>query len=78
MPWSARLSRPLILRDGRTLRTLADARAFVLALTPGEQEYQSWQRAAELLIEAAEHGGDIEATTDQVRAALFMQAMVKL
>jgi hypothetical protein len=31
-----------------------------------------------LLIDAAENGGDIQAATDQVRAALFMQAMLRL
>ena len=45
--WSARLPRPIVLRDGKTLRTLADARAFVLALPEGDQERQSWQKTAE-------------------------------
>lgn len=53
--WSAPFSRPLTLRDGMKLETLADARAFVLMLPPGDQERQSWQKAAELLIEAAEN-----------------------
>ena len=76
--WSAPLSRPIALRDGTVLRTLRDARAFVLALPPGDQERQAWQKAAALLIEAAENGGDVEAATDTVFAALFMQAAVKL
>jgi len=76
--WSRRLSWPLTLRDGRTLRSLADARAFVLALPPDEQEYNAWQRAAALLIDAAKNGGSVEAATDQVAAAAFMQAKVKL
>ena len=76
--WSRRLSWPLTLRDGRTLRSLADARAFVLALPPAYQEYNAWQRAAALLIDAAENGGDVRAATDQVFAALFVQANVKL
>ena len=32
MTWSSRLARPILLEDGRTLRTLADARAMLLAL----------------------------------------------
>ena len=76
--WSAPLSRPLTLRDGMKLETLADARAFVLMLPPGDQERNAWQKAAELLIEAAENGGDVRAATHQVFAALFVQANVKL
>src|SRR5262249_10225050 len=76
--WSAPLSRPITLRDGKGLATLADARAFVLALPAADQEHNAWQRAAALLIEAAENGGDVRAATDQVFAAAFMQAMVKL
>ena len=57
------------------LATLADARAFVLTLQPSDQDRNAWQRAAALLIEAAEHGGDIEAATVQVQLALFLQAL---
>ena len=76
--WSAPLSRPLVLRDGKRLATLADARDFVLALPPGYQERNAWQRAAALLIEAAEHGGDVGAATEQVVLALFLQARLRL
>ena len=58
--WSAPRSKPLTLRDGRTLRTLADPRDFVLALPAGDQERAAWQRAAALLIDAAENGGDVD------------------
>jgi len=34
-----------------------------------------WQHATELLIEAAERGGSIEATTEQIERALFLQGM---
>ena len=78
MPWSALLSRPLTLRDGKKLATLADARAFVLALPAAYQDRNAWQSAAGLLMAAAEHGGSVEAATDQVAAAAFMQAMLRL
>ena len=39
------------------LATLADARAFVLALPPGDQERNAWQNATRLLIEAADQIG---------------------
>ena len=76
--WSAPLSRQIVTRDGTVLRTLADARDFVLRLPPAYQEHNAWQRAAALLIDAAENGGDIRAATDAVFAALFVQAKVQL
>ena len=74
---SARLSKPLTLRDGRTLRTLRDARDFVLRLPERDLERNAWQSAAGLLIAAA-NGGNIEAATKQVAAVLFLKAMVRL
>jgi len=34
----------------------------------------SWRRATELLLEAAEHGGSVEAATEQFELALFLEA----
>ena len=71
--WSRRLSWPLTLRDGRTLATLADASAFVLALPGPERQCAAWQTADKLLTAAAERGGDIRAATLQVQIALYLQ-----
>jgi hypothetical protein len=72
--WHARLSQSIIMRDGKRLVTLADARTVVLALPAADQERATWKAAARLLIAAAEQGGDITAATEQVRLALFLQA----
>ena len=71
--WSRRLSWPLTLRDGRTLATLADAQALVLALPGPERQRAAWQTADKLLTAAAERGGDIRAATLQVQIALYLQ-----
>jgi hypothetical protein len=76
--WSAPLARPIFLRNGTRLETLADARKLILGLPAGDQMRSSWQKAAELLMAAAEHNGDIEAATKQIEAALFMQARLAL
>jgi hypothetical protein len=34
MPWTRKLSEPLILKDGRTLATLGEAREMMLSLPP--------------------------------------------
>ena len=78
MPWSALLSRPLTLRDGTTLTTLADARGAILALPSSDEERNAWLKAADLLMAAAEQGGDVAAATEQVELALFLQARLGL
>ena len=70
--WQSKLSRPISLKTGTKLETLADARAFILDMLPeSDHDRSSWQHAIELLIEAAERGGSIEATTEQIERALF-------
>jgi len=54
--WQTKLSRTIVLKDGTALTTLADVRAFILKEPEHIQERNSWQRAAELMIQAAEDG----------------------
>jgi hypothetical protein len=72
--WSAKLARPIVLREGTEPITLADVRAFILAEPEHIQSRNSWQRAAELLMKAADGGDDIEAATRKVEDALFLEA----
>jgi hypothetical protein len=65
--WSAKITRT-------TLATLADVRTFILNEPEHIQERNPWQRAAALLMEAAENGGSIEAATAQLELALFLEA----
>jgi hypothetical protein len=78
MKWSAKLSRPMALRDGTTLKTLYDASAFILRQPEHIKRSSAWQRAAELLILAAENGAGIEAATRQVELALFLEERLRL
>jgi len=74
MIWDTRLAQPLKPRDHAELLTLADARAYMLALPEAIAQWQAWLRAAELLLAAAEHPtkAAIAAATDQVGRALFL------
>jgi hypothetical protein len=73
--WSTNLPRPVAIRGGPILRTLNDARAFVIDHLPAEnQDRQSWQQTAELLLAAAEGSAQVEAATQQLERALFLQA----
>jgi hypothetical protein len=79
MGWSTPLAREVIPRStrkptkpGKPLRTLADARAYVLCLPIDISARQAWQQLSKLLLEASEHG-DTTAATEQLHLALFLE-----
>jgi tripartite-type tricarboxylate transporter receptor subunit TctC len=47
---SKKLIRPIRTKDGGTLRTVLDARAYMLGLSKGRELRSQWQRACELLL----------------------------
>jgi hypothetical protein len=49
-----RTFKPIALKDGRTIKTLDDARALMLLLPERHQSRPPWQYAAELLVAAAD------------------------
>jgi hypothetical protein len=63
---SKKLSRPLRTKDGGVLRTVLDARTYMLALSEDREHRAQWQRAAELLLEEA----DVAAFSAAVELAL--------
>jgi hypothetical protein len=56
MAWSAKFDHP-IKWGARTLRTLHDARDYILKLPNSKQMLPAWQAATEALRQAAQHGG---------------------
>jgi hypothetical protein len=64
-----KLTQPLVTKDGGTLRTVLDARTYMLAL-PNRETTAQWQRAAELLL----NGADVAAFSKAVELALFYDA----
>lgn len=74
MSWSAKLAKPLKPRDHAELRTLANARDYMLKLPDEIASWQAWLHTAELLLSAAKHPTDaaIAEVTDQVDRALFL------
>jgi len=67
---SQKLTRPLVTKDGGTLRTVLDARAYMLALSKDRERRAQWQHAAELLLVQA----DVADFSKQVELALFNDA----
>jgi hypothetical protein len=57
LSWDKRLDRPIILPNGKTLRTLEDARRHILDLPKSEHETTAWEVAIEALLIAAEKHG---------------------
>ena len=53
---SRKLTRPLPTKDGGTLRTVLDARAYMLRLSKDRDRSARWQRAAQLLLAKAHVG----------------------
>jgi len=64
---SKKLTRPLPTKDGGTLRTVLDARSYMLRLSKDRERSDRWQRAAQLLLERA----DVAAISRQVELALL-------
>ena len=67
---SQKLDRPLATKDGGTLHTVLDARAYMLGLSKGRELNTRWQRAAKLLLAEA----DVGDFSKQVELACSMKA----
>jgi hypothetical protein len=52
--WDQRFDRPVVLPNGKTLRTLEDARLHILSLPKSDHEAIAWQVAIEALLVAAD------------------------
>jgi hypothetical protein len=66
--WSKKFRKALVLRDGRDIATLAEARDLPLALPERHQSRPHLQYAVELLIDAAGRGN--RASIDDAAARL--------
>jgi hypothetical protein len=51
--WDQCFDRPVVVPDGKTLRTLEDARLHILSLSKPEHDTTAWQVAIEALLLAA-------------------------
>jgi hypothetical protein len=69
-----KLSRPLLTTDGSTLRTVMDARTYMVSLLKRRELRGQWQRACELLLIEA----DVDQLTKAVELALFYDSKLDL
>ena len=70
MSWDQLFSEPILLADGRKLRTLRDAATYITALPKMEAAEPEWQTAIETLMRAAERGWPVMLARISVLLAL--------
>ena len=66
------------VRGGPLLRTLGDAGDYIATLSEGDLQRNAWHHAIEQLTAAAHDAVSIEAATEAVRGALFLQCRLVL
>jgi hypothetical protein len=76
MPWTREFPAPITLKDGRTLTTLADARALMLALPRSHQRDEHWLYAGGLMQEAATFNGGMRETQAHLTRALKAEGLI--
>lgn len=75
MRWRRKFPKPVKVRDGPELRTLAEARAFMLGLPESRTWRNEWQWAAARLLDASKEGS-VDEAREAVRNALFLNMML--
>jgi hypothetical protein len=76
MPWSRQLSVPIVLKDGREIVTLNDARALMRSLPAQTQNNDVWLYTGGLLLEAATSDGPMGETIANLRRALKAEGLI--
>jgi hypothetical protein len=76
MAWRDKFPAPIMLKDGRVIVTLADARALISTLPQRHQRNEHWQYAAGLLMDSAASGGSLRKTFAQLLLALKAEGMI--
>jgi hypothetical protein len=71
---SKKLTRPLPTKDGGTIRTVVEARTYMLGLSKAREMRSQWQHAAKLLFEEA----DVADFSKQIELALFYNAKLDM
>jgi len=76
MPWTAKFWRPITLKDGRTIATLAEARDVLLSAPSIAQRPPHWRDAAELLLRAAGSESAMDDALCQMLRALKAEGLI--
>ena len=76
MPWSRPLSAPIVLKGGRVIVTLNDARVIMESLPTTSQSRDLWLYTGGLMLEAATSNVPIGEAAAQLRRALRAEGLL--
>jgi hypothetical protein len=76
MPWSRQFSAPIVLKDGRVIATLGDARELMLAIPALHRHEAIWRATADLLNEGAAFQDLVPDAEDQLLRALKAEGLL--
>jgi hypothetical protein len=76
MPWSRKLAKPIVLKDGRTIESLDDARAVMRSLPASRLRSEPWFYVGALLQESATFQGALSETQVHLTQALKAEGLI--
>jgi hypothetical protein len=76
MPWDAKFWRPIVLKDGRKVTTLSEARVLILSLPNLHQSDPHWQYTAEMLLLASGSKSAIDQAQTHLLRALKAEGLI--
>jgi hypothetical protein len=76
MPWTREFVTPIVLKDGKSLTTLSDARGLIKSLPASRRTSEDWLYAAGLLAEAAIGRNALASATTQLKVALRVEGLI--
>ena len=76
MAWTEPFWKPIKLRDGRALNTLADARELIAALPASKQAESRWQNSQALLTRASTSSSAMDEALTVVLGALKAEGLI--
>jgi hypothetical protein len=76
MTWTAEFWRPIALKDGRMIATLAEARDLITTLPSLHQGAEHWQDADEMLSRAATAPSAVDDALAQLLRALKAEGLI--
>ena len=79
MGWARKFPTPIVLKGGQALKSLADVRDLIFAMTERRQARDIWQQTSESLMRAADGSSgdrDAERVASQVMTALKSEGLM--
>jgi hypothetical protein len=58
MKWISKFPKPILLKDGRSIASLIQARDLIATLPPAHLKNAHWEYATDLVFDAARHGDE--------------------